>query len=185
LRGQRRHHHRIDGEERSDRDVSGSLVAPAGTMRGFRTSGAPQTATSAQRWAEISNEGDEVASEAARLARAGFREGVGQHYKAPAGPAALSLALVFSSSEGARKEVRHYLQVDPRFGLHVEGVKVAAIPGSVLVGEGPAGNVLFTTGRCFLLVGDELGPSATQAQVNAVPIAAATVLYRQVKALCA
>lgn len=163
-----------------------SLVAPTGTLKGFSASGAPQTATSTQRWAEISSQPDELSRETARLAREGFREGVGQHYKAAGGPAALSLVLVFDSAEGAKQEVKHYLQADPRFGLHLEeGVTVAAIPGSLVVGEGPAGNVLFTTGHCFVLVGDELAGSASQAQANAVPIAAAAVLYGRVKPLCA
>jgi hypothetical protein len=162
------------------------LVAPTGTLKGFSASGAPQTATSAQRWAQISNQSDEVSSETTRLEGEGFREGVGQHYKTTGGPAALSLVLVFNSAEGPKQEVKHYLQADPRFGLHLEeGVKVAAIPGSLVVGEGPAGNVLFTTGHCFVLVGDELGSSASQQQVNAVPIAAAAVLYQRVKRLCA
>jgi hypothetical protein len=162
-----------------------SLV-PTGAMQGFSPSGAMQTATSAQAWAQDSGESDEVAHETARLTSAGFREGVGQHYKGTASAAALSLALVFNSPEGAKKEVTHYLQVDPRYGLHLEGEKVAAIPGAMVVGEGPAGNVLFTTGRCFLLVGDELGaPSSSPSQVNAIPIAAATVLYSRVKSLCA
>ncbi len=162
-----------------------SLV-PTAAMRGFTPSGAMQTATTPQSWAQGSSEKDEVGHEAARLTSAGFREGVGQHYKGTAGAAALSLALVFNTAEGAKKEVTHYLQVDPRYGLHVEGEKVAAIPGAIVVGEGPAGNVLFTTGRCFVLVGDELGsPSSTPSQVNAVPIAAATVLYDRVKSLCA
>jgi hypothetical protein len=163
-----------------------ALVAPTGTLKGFSASGAPQTATTAKRWAEISNQPDELSAETARLAREGFREGVGQHYKAAGGPAALSLVLVFESAEGAKQEVKHYLQADPRYGLHLEeGVTVAAIPGSLVVGEGPAGNVLFTTGDCFLLVGDDLGGSASQAQVNAVPIAAAAVLYGRVKRVCA
>ena len=163
-----------------------SLVPPAGAMQGFSPTGAAQTATSPQGWAQSSSESDEVAHEAARLTSAGFREGVGQHYTGTASAAALSLALVFNAPEGARKEVTHYLQVDPRYGLHLEGEKVAAIPGSIIVGEGPAGNVLFTTGRCFLLVGDKLGaPSSSPSQVNAVPIAAASALYNRVKGLCA
>jgi hypothetical protein len=162
-----------------------SLIAPAADMQGFSASGQPQTATSARRWAETSNEADEVAHETARLTREGFQEGVGQHYKGAAGSAAISLALVFSSAEGTRKEVTHYLEEDPHYGLHVEGVKVAAIPGAMVVGEGPAGNVFFTTGRCFLLVGDDLGGSGGQAQADAVPIAAATALYGQVKRSCA
>jgi hypothetical protein len=162
-----------------------SLIAPTSAMTGFSPSGAPQTATSAQLWAQSSSESDEVAHEAARLKGEGFREGVGQHYTGTGGAAALSLALVFNSSEGAKKEVTHYLQVDPHYGLHVETVKVAAIPGSTVVGEGPAGNVLVATGRCFLLVGDELGAGSTQAHVNAVPIAAASALYGRVKGTCA
>ena len=161
-----------------------SLV-PTGAMQGFTPSGAMQTATSPQGWAQSSAESDEVAHEAARLTSAGLREGVGQHYTGTAGAAALSLALVFNSPEGAKKEVTHYLQVDPRYGLHLESEKVAAIPGAIVVGEGPAGNVLFTTGRCFVLVGDKLGASFTPSQVNAVPIAAATALYNRVKSLCA
>ncbi len=162
-----------------------SLV-PTAAMTGFTPSGAMQTSTSAQAWAQTSGESDEVAHETARLTSAGFREGVGQHYKGSASAAGLSLALVFNTPEGAKKEVTHYLQVDPRYGLHLEGEKVPAIPGAIVVGEGPAGNVLFTTGRCFLLVGDELGaPSSSPAQVNAVPIAAATYLYQHVKSLCA
>jgi hypothetical protein len=162
-----------------------SLV-PTAAMQGFTASGAMQTATSAQAWAQDSGESDEVAHETTRLTGEGFREGVGQHYKGTAGAAALSLALVFNTPEGAKKEVTHYLQVNPRYGLHLEGTKVPAIPGAVVVGEGPAGNVLFTTGRCFLLVGDQLGsPSSTPEQANALPIAAATALYNQVKSLCA
>jgi len=164
--------------------IAPASLVPTGAMQGFTPSGAVQTATSPQGWAQSSAESDEVAHEAARLTSAGFREGVGQHYKGTAGTAALSLALVFNAPEGAKKEVTHYLQVDPRYGLHLEGEKVAAIPGSIVVGEGPAGNVLFTTGRCFVLVGDELSPSSTPSQVNAVPIAAATVLYERVKGLC-
>ncbi len=161
-----------------------SLV-PTGDMQGFTPSGAVQTATTPQGWAQTSSESDEVAHEAARLTSAGFREGVGQHYKGTGGSAALSLALVFNTPEGAKKEVTHYLQVDPRYGLHLEGEKVAAIPEAIIVGEGPAGNVLFTTGHCFVLVGDELKSSSSASQVNAVPIAAATALYRRVKSLCA
>jgi hypothetical protein len=162
-----------------------SLV-PTSAMQGFTPSGAMQTSTSAQTWAQTSGESDEVAHETTRLTSAGFREGVGQHYKGSASAAALSLALVFNTPEGAKKEVTHYLQVDPRYGLHLEGEKVPAIPGAIVVGEGPAGNVLFTTGRCFVLIGDELGsPSSSPAQVNAVPIAAATAMYSRVKSLCA
>ena len=75
--------------------------------------------------------------------------------------------------------------MDPHYGLHLETEKVPAIPGAIVVGEGPAGNVLFTTGRCFVLVGDKLGASSTTSQVNAVPIAATTALYKRVKRLCA
>jgi len=161
-------------------------LVPTGAMQGFTPSGAMQTATTPQGWAQSSSESDEVGHEAARLTSAGFREGVGQHYKGTDGSAALSLTLVFELPEGAKKEVTHYLQADPRYGLHLESEKVAAIPGSIIVGEGPAGNVLFTTGRCFVLVGDELkSSSSTPAQVNEVPIAAATALYKRVKGLCA
>jgi hypothetical protein len=165
--------------------AAAALVLPAADLHGFSTYGTPEIATTPQRWAAISNERDEVESEIKRLTRAGFQEGVGQHYKDAAGNGAMSLALVFDSAQGARGEVTRYLGLDPRYGLHVEGVKVAAIPGSVVVGEGPAGNVLFTTGRCFLLVGDQLGASATQAQVNTVTIAGASALYARVKGLCA
>lgn len=161
-----------------------SLV-PTGAMQGFTPSGAMQTATTPQGWAQSSSESDEVTHETARLEGEGFREGVGQHYKGTADSAALSLVLVFNTSEGTKKEVTHYLEVDPRYGLHVEAEKVAAIPGAIVVGEGPAGNVLFTTGRCFVLVGDELKSSSTPSQVNAVPIAAATALYERIKSLCA
>jgi len=162
-----------------------ALVLPAADLHGFSADGPPEMATTPQRWAAISNESDEVESEIKRLTRSGFQEGIGQHYKNPAGNGAISLAIVFDSAQGARAEVTRYLGLDPRYGLHVEGVKVPAIPGAIVVGEGAAGDVIFTTGGCFLLVGDQLGASATQAQVNAVTIAGASALYGHVRELCA
>jgi hypothetical protein len=164
-----------------------SLVAPAADLHGFSGSGTPQVATSARRWVEVGNmlTPAEVATEVAKLDREGFREGVGEHYSGASGQEAVSLALVFHSAQGARQEFDANLAVDQhRFGMQLEPVKIAAIPGSVLLGAGPDGNVVFTTGRCYLLVGDELRGSTSQAQVNAAPIAAATALYRRVKRLC-
>jgi hypothetical protein len=161
-----------------------SLLAPAADLPGFHVYGAPQAATSTRRWAEISNESDEVEGEVKRLTVKGFREGVGQHYKSASGQGAISLGLVFDSPRGAHEEVTRYLGLDPRYGLHVEDVKDSAIPGSVIVGEGAAGDVLFTTGRCFLLIGGQLGTSGSQAQVNAITIPAASAVYARVRGLC-
>jgi hypothetical protein len=51
--------------------------------------------------------------------------------------------------------------------------------------RGATGNVLFSTGRCFFVVGDLVHDARTSAQGTKAPIAGATALYKRTKHVCA
>ncbi len=177
------------------------LVAQPSDLPGFsQANGTPDVATSATRWAEIdhhSEPGSEPADEheVPNLTREGFREGVRESFQNGSGEA-ISIAVVFGSPQGARRYFSS--EVNPKRlrsdELELEHVTVPGVPGAVITGGGPNGNVSFTTGRCFVLVGNhvpETGVSesahsaAAEKPVNAAPIAGATAVYQRVKHVCA
>ncbi len=129
------------------------------------------------------------------LTREGFQEGVREAFQSGPGEA-ISVGIVFRSPRGARDYFSP--EVNPKRlrneGLELEHATVAAVPGAIVTGGGQNGNVLFTTGRCFVLVGNhvpEAGVSesahtaAEEKPVNAAPIAGATAVYQRVKHNCA
>ncbi len=177
------------------------LVAQSRDLPGFGgAEGTPEVTTSAARWAEIDPRGEpgsEPANqhEVPRLTREGFQEGVRESFQSGSGEA-ISVGIVFRSPRGASEYF--HTEAKPKQlrneGLALEHATVPGVRGAVVTGGGPNGNVLFTTGRCFVLVGNhvpEAGVSesahtaAEEKPVNAAPIAGATAVYQRVKHSCA
>jgi hypothetical protein len=177
------------------------LVAQSRDLPGFSgAEGTPQVTTSAARWAEIDPRGvpgSEPADqhEVPNLTHEGFQEGVRESFQSGSGEA-ISIGIVFRSPRGAREYFSP--EVNPERlrneGLALEHATAPGVPGAVITGGGQNGNVFFTTGRCFVLVGNhvpEAGVSesahtpAEEKPVNAAPIAGATAVYQRVQHNCA
>jgi hypothetical protein len=171
-----------------------SLVAHSDDLPGFTATKIKlRSATSVTRYVRVvlGESGGEARTEVAKLKRKGFREGVQEFVSSQQGEA-LSTAVVFSSPRVAKQE----LKTSVAEGIKGQGkavisrFTVAAIPGSFGFSateaghSGGAANVFFSTGRCFLLVGNSLH-TATQEQLSVAPVAAATAVYQRVKSLCA
>lgn len=171
-----------------------SLVAHPDDLPGFAAAKIKlRSATSATRYVKVvlGESGREGRNEVAKLKRKGFQEGVQELLASQQGEA-LSLALVFGSARVAKQELKASISE----GLKAQGkavikrFTVAAIPGSFGFSASEAGhsggaaNVFFSTGRCFLLVGNSLHTS-TQEQLSVAPIAGATAVYQRVKSFCA
>ncbi len=170
-----------------------SLVAHADDLPGFTATKIKlRSATSATRYVKVvlGESGREGGREVARLERRGFQEGVQELLPGRQGEV-LSTAVVFSSPRVAEQELKASISES----LKAQGkaviirFKVAAIPGSFGFSAteaghaGGAANVFFSTGRCFLLVGNSLHTSM-QEQLSVAPIAGATAVYQRVKSLC-
>jgi len=151
-----------------------------------------RSAKSASRFAKVvlGERPREARSEIKRLKRKGFREGAQEFLSTLAGEA-LSLALVFGNARVAEHELAVSMSEDVKAQgkAAVERFTVPAIPGSAGFSAVEAGapsaaaNVLFTSGRCFFVVGNSLA-NATREQADSAPIAGATALYLRVKSLC-
>jgi hypothetical protein len=134
----------------------------------------------------------EAAAEIPMLMHAGFQEGVEESFHAT-GREGVSEALVFDSAQAAKDQlvtqVAEDLKVYEKAGLRRFGDP--GIPGSAGLGNftpgkrGATGNVLFSTGRCFFVVGDLVHDARTSAQGAKAPIAGATTLYKRTKHVCA
>ena len=171
-----------------------SLVAHPADLPGF-TSAKPKlrSATSPSRYARVvlGERSREARSEVARLKRQGFREGVEELFSGAQGEA-LSFALVLGSAAAARQELQHSKReaLKAEVTAVIERYSVPAVPGAFAFSAVEAGhpsavaNVLFATGRCFLLVGDSLRDADSE-QAAAAPLAGATALSRRVRGLCA
>lgn len=134
----------------------------------------------------------EAAAEIPMLVHAGFQEGVEESFRA-AGREGVSEALVFSSTQGAKDQLvtsvaealKEYEKASLRRFVD------PGIPGSTGLGNftpgkrGATGNVFFSTGRCFFVIGDLVHDARTSAQGAKAPIAGATALYRRAKHVCA
>jgi hypothetical protein len=134
----------------------------------------------------------EAAAEMPMLVHAGFREGVEESFHAARGEG-VSEALVFSSAQGAKDQLvtsladalKEYEKASLRRFVD------PGIPGSAGLENftpgkrGATGNVFFSTGRCFFVVGDLVRDARTSAQGAKAPIVGATVLYKRTKVLCA
>jgi uncharacterized membrane protein YtjA (UPF0391 family) len=170
-----------------------ALVAHSDELPGFAAAKVKlRWASSVRRYAKfvLGENRREARKEVARLKRKGFLQGVQELLSSPAGEA-LSNAVVFRSARGAERELKTSLAevLKAQGKAVIRRFTVAAIPGSLgfsgyEAGQpGGAANVLFSTGRCFFLVGDAL-PGSTVQQLSVAPIAGATALYQRVASLC-
>jgi uncharacterized membrane protein YtjA (UPF0391 family) len=171
-----------------------SLVAHPDDLPGFAAAKIKlRSATSATRYVKVvlGESGREGRNEVTKLKRKGFKEGVQELLPSQQGEA-LSLALVFGSARVAKQELKAAISegVKAQGKAAIKRFTVAAIPGSFGFSafeaghSGGAANVLFSTGRCFLLVGNSLHTS-TPEQLSVAPIAGAMAVYQRVKSLCA
>jgi hypothetical protein len=148
--------------------------------------------TSARAWAE----GEETAAQAekkyAYLISEGFLEGVSSSIVAK-GREAVGEALVLKTSSAAQTTLTS-ASTDVGKPIGDEKLvrfRVRGIPGSVGFGfytpkrRGTASNVLFATGRCFVLIADRVVQAKTLAQANRAPVAAAKRIYGRTRNLCA
>ena len=170
-----------------------SLVAQPAELTGFTNATAKlSSATSPSHYAAavLGERKAEVRAEVVRLKRKGFREGVQELLSGPQGEA-LSAALVLGSTRLARQELsesRHEA-LKAQGGARIERFAVPGIPGAFGFSAVESGhplavaNVMFTTGRCFLLVGDALN-SSTREQAQSAPLAGATAVYQRARSLC-
>jgi hypothetical protein len=137
--------------------------------------------------------GAALARERALLAHEGLREGVEEGFGTfYAG--GVSDGLLFRSARGALEElagsVTGQLVVARGWG-QPSRFAVAAIPGSHGFTASNTtytrryADVMFSTGRCFVLVGDAREGATSEAEVTRAPIAATAALYRRVRRLCA
>jgi hypothetical protein len=170
-----------------------ALVAHAAELPGFGAAKAKiRSASTAYRYLHVVLEEPSVQArrKASKLERRGFREGVRELLSASQGEA-LSIAIVFDRRRGAREEFNKSVAESRKAqgGATITPLATPAIPGASAFTAaepghpGGAANVLFTSGRCFFLVGDFLR-TAPPDQLGAAPLAGATALYERTRALC-
>jgi hypothetical protein len=150
------------------------------------------SATSALLYAQQSGDSPQEAEvEVTHLQSEGFNEGVSETL-AKAHNEAVSNALVFDSTQSAKHELMANLSEDLKSHAkdELKRFHVLAIPGSVGLDQfqngkpGAAGDVLFSTGHCFLLVGDVIREASSREQGIKAPIAGAIALYKRIKNVC-
>jgi hypothetical protein len=172
-----------------------SLVAQPAELPGFASAKVTlHSATTPSRYAKVVLEERPraAAKEVVKLKRKGFQEGVQETLSSHRGEAlGLSLALVFGSARVAEQELKtgRSESVKAQGKAKITRFTVPAIPGSFGFSateaghSGGAANVLFSSGRCFFLVGDTLRKGSLK-EVASAPIAGATAVYQRVKSLC-
>jgi hypothetical protein len=126
------------------------------------------------------------------LTRMGFVEGVQRRFTAPHRES-ISEAIMFESTQGAQEQLKLAVAED-LLAYEKRGLKQSSVPnlpGAVALGNflkghrGASDNVLFATGRCFLLEGDSVRNAAMRAQAESAPVAAAKALNKRLKQTCA
>jgi hypothetical protein len=182
--------------------VSASLLRPrARDLPGFAGAKASRyMTTSAIEWARAYNQTEAaIQQEAAELIQRGFQEAVSVFFTGRReGPhshrEAISVAIVFTTPAGAEQELAKSVADDLRAFRTptLRQYRVPAIPGATGLGSvfygkhhGASGNVLFSTGRCFFVVGDALHGDDGRAQGEHPSTVAAITLYKRTKAVCA
>jgi hypothetical protein len=172
---------------------SGDLIVHRSELRGFATATRIVHSTQSPHvYATIINRDGpaEAKTEIAQLKGEGFREGVQELLLATPQGEAVSDALVFGSSRGARLEFKANLSEDLKAHPGLKRFSVGIIPGSVGLsqfesgGAGATTDVLFSTGRCFFLVGTAVYGVLTKRQAIADANAAAHALYRRTRSVC-
>ncbi len=169
-----------------------SLVAPKQEMPAFRyASSALESSTSPTRFVRriLGYRGRGALREIARLRGDGFREGVEEFFSGLRGEA-ISIAYVLGSHRAARRLLAAEGAEDiSEAGTGVTRFPVPSIPGAIgyegLEAGGGYANVLFVTGRCYLVVGNAIHILLGAEQPTITPIAGAVYLHRRLAHLCA
>jgi hypothetical protein len=179
--------------------ISGKLIEPellevhVSDLPGFKGGKGHYFATaSATRWAEGEETAAEAEKEHAYLVSEGFIEGVASTVIAK-GRESVGETLVFNTSSAAQTTLAHAATeiAKPDGKESLARFRVVGIPGSVGLGfytpkqRGTASNILFATGRCFVLVADRVVHARTLSQANRAPVTAAKRLYKRVRNICA
>lgn len=148
---------------------------------GFQVS-SPIDQTTAGQWMTVSQS---TPADVRRVQTEGFREALEQPIATTSGGTGLDFVLELGSASDARREQAAELQEDIAEQGHVRIARftVTGIPGSDGIAasedrKGTAANVLFTEGRCLLLVGD--GEAGTTDRARA--IAGARAIYTRTDA---
>lgn len=179
--------------------ISDKLIEPellevhVSDLPGFKGGKGHYFATaSATRWAEREETAAEAEKEHAYLVSEAFIEGVASTVIVK-GRESVGETLVFKTSSAAQTTLaRAATEVaKPDAKESLARFRVEGIPGSVGLGfytpkqRGTASNILFATGRCFVLVADRVVHASTLEEANRAPVAAAKRLYKRVRDLCA
>lgn len=173
-----------------------SLMLHAGDMPRFVPArGQPQVTIDANQFARsLEPSPGQARREAVTLRSLGFQEGVSELFVVPhSHDQALSVAVVLASPLAAQIQLARTVPsiFEGQFPFAVlRGFTDAAVPGSLgLAASGPVGgavNVVFTTGRCYMLVGQAVTRGKPSARTLAGPvIAGATALYGRASGVCA
>jgi hypothetical protein len=178
------------------------LVARPGDLPGLAGAQSYLTSTSSPfEWAHGQQGGTwtEAQEEATTLQTLGFEEAVRRAFLARTSEAhgkhreAVSEAVVLPSATNAQAAMvasaATFVKQSTKPSLFEFGDR--AIPNAMVLGNltpgrrGGDGNVLFTSGRCYFVIGDYLYAARSRAQVDRAPLAAALALYRRERVLCA
>jgi hypothetical protein len=141
----------------------------------------PVDQVTAADWAKVSQS---TAADRRRVEREGFREAVQQQTATGNGGGGLDFVLELGSATAAREEQAAQLDEDiaaqhvPITRFAVPGVPGASAIAAAGGKQGSTANVLFTEGRCLLLVGDGEVASGYRARV----VAGAQAIYRRTAA---
>jgi hypothetical protein len=172
-----------------------ALEIPAREFPGF-TGAHTSTlvARNAHQWAIHFHESPaEERVEEAENAENGFEEAVVETFTTKAHREGIYEAQVFSSVSGAVHEVAKWTLEAMASRKHNAGLRVSKLPGvvgSVVFSEflpkrdEGASNVVFSVGRCWLHVSDEVEHASTRTQSNCAAFALARALDRRMKRVC-
>jgi hypothetical protein len=155
--------------------------------RVFRTASASVWARS-----ESETESEYQALDANLIAR-GFQQGVFTDFEGrregrrrEAG----SWVMVFSTVAGAEQQHEEDISTDSEFE-HAHGYEVTTVPGATGIGglfengqRGGYANVLFSTGRCDVVVGNTFPRRPARALIGQPATAAAILLYKRLRTTC-
>jgi hypothetical protein len=146
---------------------------------GFEVFGTPVDQPTVAQWVAVSQS---TAADGRRVSSEGFRGALEQDTATTSGGSGLDFVLELGSAAAATDEQAVQLREDiaAQGHVHVTRFSVPGIPGSTGIAafggkQGSAANVLFTEGRCLLLVGDGEAGSNYKAQV----LTGAQAIYRR------
>lgn len=169
-----------------------TLLLRPGEMPGYVPRGKPIIAASALDLVNLGLSSKTArAAIVTRLRSEGFRDGVSQHevgMGANSAAQGVSVAMVFKTPAGAAQEFPHYWSIvmtGPTTMTRIARFTVSGVPGARAFEETAKGtqdvaaNVLFTTGRCLILIGN----AANKSDVGALTTGARR-LFARIEASC-